>query len=185
MKIDLSLSKKKFNNKQTITMGLIVLMLLILILAPIFLLINYKINSLEENQNNLRNVDIKLMEIQEKQMNIEDKLMDLNRVEKRYNKKFISVNLYLLSHIIDENIIFKSLDYENNNVFIKGESQQKSSIFNIVTELNKSKIIEEINLENFNKNNDKFTFNVSYKIKQIIRGIEEEEYNEFIEEIQN
>jgi hypothetical protein len=185
MKIDLSLNKKKYNNKQTIIIGLLVLMLLVLILAPIFLLINYKINSLEENKKSLRNIDTKLMEIQQKQMNLEEQLMDLNRVDKRYNKKFISVNIYLLSHIIDKNIIFKSLNYESNNIFIKGESSEKGSIFNTVTELNKSKLIEEINLENFIKNDDKFTFNLSYKIKQNIRGIEEEEYNEFIEEIQN
>ena len=185
MKIDLSLNTKKYNNRQTIMIGLLALLVLALILTPIFLIVDYRINYLEKNKENLENIDMQLMEIEDKQMEVSRKLRDLNMVDKRYNKKFISVNLYLMAHAIDNNIVFNNIEYENNNVSIIGESFNKESIFNIITKLNDSVIIEHLNLDNFQKSNQKYSFNINYQIKQNIRGNEEEEYNEFIQKIQN
>jgi Tfp pilus assembly protein PilN len=185
VKIDLSLNKKIYNNPKTIKICLSIFLIVSIIILPIVFYFNYTISDLENSQKNTTNVNEKLNEIRKKQQETEGKLRSLTRLDKRYNKKFISVNLYLMSHVIDNNVLFEKIKYSGNKININGESKSKSSIFNIVEKLNKSQIIGEINLEDFQKRKDIYDFDISYKIKQNIESIEEEEYNEFIQKIQN
>jgi len=184
MNINLSLNIKQFDNKKTIGISVIIVLILILILTPIYFIFNYQINSLK-NTIYIEKVQNQIMSVNEDIETYEKRMEQLNLRKRNFDKRLIAPNIFVVSYTIDEHISLDSLLFDNNRVEISGQSRLKGSIFNMVIGLNEVKFIENITLENFEKNetDDIYSFNLKYDLKEELGFKEEVQYNGFIQKI--
>lgn len=136
--------EKNYDQLLILFNNLLILILVVIILVTVF---NYI------NKNNVKNLQNKLIELNDEELKYISLLKDLSDTKdnNQENKKY-----ELLISLADyaEQIKYKSLLFKNNKLNLKAESSQQNNIFDLIKALENDSKFDQVNLININQSED-------------------------------